>query len=398
MARSVAVSGERLFEFLRQPGAPVTDVEVTSLPPSWAPLKPLLVRFVRAYEARGLARPVFAGVPLCVFGSEWSGFTSRPRTRPARGRCVPCQARDSCGFGSEVPDELLAISDAPRLQRWGDYAAAFHGVTGSDSATACTPFVERIMSAYRGPVSVDPSIVLSDGVQPSTRFVVFPHRPPTGDAAEAEHRQVLACIRDLLTELGFDRCDRLLGALGELAPLPLPFGMEECLAGSWQLKLYLRVEDKTPPQKQAVLDALSRSGASMEGVSASSRLQMLGLVLDADGLHTVKAYVTARPTRPDATAFPTPLVVDHPMARLTGDRALAVPDVWARGAPRASKWDFNVREHYLAGESAACLVAKLTSAKTATEVGPLLAGPTYRADIIAVGMRASAVALYIELN
>ena len=397
-ARSVAVSGEELSEFLRRPRGPVSEVQVTSPPPSWAPLKPLLVRFVQAYEARGVARPVFAGVPLCLFGSEWSGFTSRPRTTPACGRCVPCPVQESCGFRSEVPDELLTLSDAPPLQRWRDYGAAFRGVTGSDAATAWTPFVERIMWAYRGPVSVDPSIVLSDGVQPSTRFVVFPHRPPTGDAAEAEHRRVLACIRELLAELRFDRCDRLLRALGELPPLAVPLGMEECRAGSWQVKFYLRVEDKTTAEKQAVLDALSRSGATMDGVCASSRLQMLGLVLDADGLHTVKAYVTARPTRPDDPGFPAAVAADDLMVKLTGDGALAVPDVWCRGARRASKWDFNLREHYLAGEPAERLVAQLASPQTATQVRPLLAGPTYRADVIAVGVRGTAVALYIELN
>jgi len=397
--RTIAVSGERLSEFLRQPRSPVREVEVTSPPPSWARLKPVLVRFVRGYEARGLERPGFAGVPLCLFGSEWSGFTSRSRTTPACGRCAPCQARQSCGFGAEVPDELLPISDAPPLQRWRDYGAAFRRVTGSDAATACTPFVERIMSAYRGPVSIDPSIVLSDGVQPSTRFVVFPHRGPRGLAAEAEHRDVIACIRDLLTELGFDRCDGLLRALGELPPFPIPVGMEECHAGSWQLKFYLRLEDKTPAEKQAVLDAVSRSGADMGRVSASSELQMLGLVLDADGLHTVKTYVTARPTRLDAAiGFPAPLPVDHPMVTVTGDRALAVPDVWCRGARRAGKWDFNLREHYLAGEFAERLVEDLAPQQTATQLRPVLVGPTYRADVIAVGVRKAAVALYIELN
>src|SRR5438105_15726697 len=105
---------------------------------------------------------MFGGVPLCLFGSEWSGFRSRPRTTLARGRCAPCKARQSCGFAAEVPDELLSISEAPLIQRWRDYSAAFRHVTGSDAATACTPFVERIVSAYRGPISLEPSVLLSD--------------------------------------------------------------------------------------------------------------------------------------------------------------------------------------------------------------------------------------------
>ena len=147
--RSVQVSGEELSEFLRDPPDALSDVEVTSPPPSWVPLKPPLIRLFRSHWERGIEPPVFAGVPLCLFGSEWSGLRSRARTTPARGRCAACQARESCGFVPEVPSELLPISEAPTLERWRDYAAAFRGVTGSDAATACTPFVERIMSAYR---------------------------------------------------------------------------------------------------------------------------------------------------------------------------------------------------------------------------------------------------------
>ncbi len=395
-ARSVLVAGERLSEFVSQPAGPLTAVEVTSPPPSWVPLKPLLLQLVRSYRERGLDPPIFSGVPLCLFGSEWPGFKSRPRTTPALGRCAPCQARGSCGFRAEVPDELLSISEAPPLQRWRDYGAAFRRVTGSNAATACTPFVERIMSAYRGPVSLEPSVLLSDTVEPSARFVVFPHRTAAGAAAEAEHRAVLACVRELLTELGAGRCAELVRALGSLPPLPMPVGMDG-QAGSWRLKVYLRLEDKTPAEKQAVLDALSRSGASMDPVSPSG-LQMLGLVLDDGGLHTVKAYVIAQPTRREADGFPPPLAADHPLVRLTGDCALATLDVWCRRARRANKWDFNLREHYLAGEFAERLVGQLASRQSATQLRPLLVEPTYRADVVAVGLRATTVALYVELN
>jgi hypothetical protein len=194
---------------------------------------------------------------------------------------------------------VLSISEAPPLQRWRDFGAAFRRVTGSEAATACTPFVERILSAYRGPVSLEPSVLLSDTVEPSARFVVFPHHTAPGAAAEAEYREVLACLRDLLTELGADRCEVLVRALGSLPPLAMPVGMDG-QAGSWRLKVYLRLEEKAPAEKQEVLDALTRTGASMEPVSPSG-LQMLGLVLDDGGLHTVKAYViagrpAARPT------------------------------------------------------------------------------------------------------
>ncbi len=390
------VSGERLSDFLRQPPDSLAEVEVTSPPPSWAPLKPLLVRLIRSCRERGLDPPVFSGVPVCLFGSEWPGFKSRARTTPALGRCAPCGARRSCGFPAEVPDELLSISEAPPLQRWRDYAAAFRSVTGRGDATVSTPYVERIVSAYRGPISLEPSVLLmSDTVEPSARIVVFPHRPAAGRAADAEYRDVLGCVRDLLTELGADRCEELVRALGSLPPLPMPVGIEGH-AGSWRLKVYLRVEDKTPAEKQAVLDALSRSGASMDPVSPSG-LQMLGLVLDDGGLHTVKAYVIARPTRPEA-GFPAPLPPDHPLVRLSGDRALATLDVWCRGARRANKWDFNLREHYLAGESAGRLVGQLASQRSATKLRPLLVGPTYRTDVVAIGVRATTVALYMELN
>lgn len=395
-ASSVQVSGERLSEFLRHPPDALANVEVTSPPPSWAPLKPLLLQLVRSYRERGLEPPVFGGVPLCLFGSEWPGFRSRARTTPARGRCAACQARRSCGFVPEVPSELLPISEASTLDRWRDYAAAFRGVTSSATATACTPFVERIMSAYRGPVSLEPSVLLSDGLEGSARFVVFPHRIAAGAGADAEYRNVLACVRSLLSDLGADGCDTLLHDLGSLPPLPMPVGVEG-EAGTWRLKVYLRLEDKTPAEKQAVLAALARSGATMDPVSPSG-LQMLGLVLDDGGLHTVKAYVVARPSQREADGFPPPLPGDHPLVTLTGDRALATLDIWCRGARRANKWDFNLREHYLAGASAERLVGQLASERSASQFRPLLVGPTYRADVVAIGVRATTVALYMELN
>jgi hypothetical protein len=111
-----------------------------------------------------------------------------------------------------------------------------------------------------------------------------------------------------------------------------------------------------------------------------------------------KAYVLARPTRRRADRFPPPLAADHPLVKLTGDRALATLDIWCRGARRANKWDFNLRDHYLAGAFAERLVGQLASPRRATQLRPLLVGPTYRADIDAVGVRATTVALYMELN
>lgn len=393
------VAGERLSDFLLHPPDGLTEVEVTSPPPSWVPLKPLLVRLVRSYRERGLEPPVFAGVPLCLFGSEWRGFPSRARTAPARGRCAPCHARRSCGFGAEVPDELLPISEAPLLARWRDYGAAFRHVTCSDAVTACTPLVERIVAAYRGPVSLEPSVLLASAVEPTARLVVFPHRIAPGPAGEAEYREVLACVRSLLAEIGADPCTDLVRGLGALPPLPMPVGLDGH-PGSWRLKVYLRLEDKTPAEKQAVLEVLSRGAVTLAPVSASG-LQMLGLVLDDGGLHTVKAYVTARPSQPtqrEADGFPPPLAADHPLVALTGDRALATLDVWCRGARRANKWDFNLREHYVAGASAERLVEQLAPERSASPLRPLLVGSTYRSDVVAIGVRATTVALYMELN
>jgi hypothetical protein len=139
----------------------LTRVEVTSpAPRSWVPLKPALSRFVRWYRERDAEPPVFSGVPICLFGSEWSSLNSAAPQAPARGRCTVCQVRKSCGFGAEVPDELLPISDSTLPQRWRDYSAAFLGVTGSDAAIKYSAFVEKIVSVYRVPVSLDPSVLL----------------------------------------------------------------------------------------------------------------------------------------------------------------------------------------------------------------------------------------------
>jgi hypothetical protein len=176
----------------------------------------------------------------------------------------------------------------------------------------------------------------------------------------------------------------------------MPVGVEGH-AGAWRLKVYLRLEEKSPAEKLAVLDAVARSGAPMDSVSPAG-VQMLGLVLDGGGLHTVKAYVIAQPTRRVDDRFPPPLAADHPLVTLTGDRALATLDVWCRDTRRANKWDFNLREHYVAGASAERLVSQLASAQSASQFSPLLVGPTYRADVVAIGVRATTMALYMELN
>jgi len=395
-ARVVQVSGERLSDFLRQTSEAPKRVDVTPAPGSWVPLKPALTRFARQVRERGSEPPTFSGVPLCLFGSEWSGFRSTPRTVAARGRCIGCLARDACGFPAEVPDELLPISSAPALQRWRDYGAAFEQVTGSHMATASIPLIEKIVAAYRGPVSIEPSVLIADGVDPSLRVVVFPHHAGAGTAAAAQYSESLACVDILLAEIGSNRCAALLDALGSLPPSPLPIGLDG-RGDSWRLKLYLRVEDKTAAEKQALLDALSRFAPSMHPVP-TAELQMVGLVLDGTGLHTVKAYVAAGPTGPVAAGFPPPLAADHPLVSLAGDQALATLDVWCRGERRANKWDFNLRDHYLAGQAAERLVAELASPRSAAELRPLLVGPTYRTDVVAVGVRKRTVALYMELN
>ncbi len=161
--------------------------------------------------------------------------------------------------------------------------------------------------------------------------------------------------------------------------------------------MYLRLEDKSRAERKAVLDEISGLAPTMQPVAIAD-LQMLGLVVDDAGLHTVKAYVAARPTCSGAAGFPPPLAADHPLVTLAGDRALATLDIWCRGSRRSNKWDFNLREHYLAGAAAERLVAEIASPQGAAEVHPLLIGPTYRADVVAVGLRQETVALYMELN
>jgi hypothetical protein len=395
-ARVVRVSGERLSEFLSQPRGPLARVEVAPPPRQWAPLKPALALFARRYRDSGTPPPSFSGVPLCLFGSEWPGFGSSPRAAPARGRCVDCQARDSCGFGAEVPDELLPLSAAPLPQRWRDYAAAFRRVTGSDMADAATATLDKIVASYRGPVSLEPSVLVSDAVDPSLRFVVFPHRAGAGAAARAQYEEALACAAGILADLGSVRSAALIGALARLPPSPVPIGLDgrgDC----WSLKMYLRLEDKPAAQKQAVLGEISRFAPGMLSIDAAD-LRMVGLVLDDAGLHTVKAYVAARPTGCAAPGFPSRLAADHPLVILAGDRALATLDLWCRGTPRANKWDFNLRDHYLAGDAAERLVAEIASPQSAAQLRPLLVGPTYRADVVAVGVRDGVLAMYMELN
>lgn len=282
------------------------------------------------------------------------------------------------------------------LTRWRDYGAAFRHVTGSDDVTAATPFLERILAAYRGPVSLEPSVLLSSAVEPSARFVVFPHRLASGPEGVAESRAVIACVRGLLADIGADPCTTLLDALAALPPLPMPVGLDGH-AGRWRLKMYLRMENRTDAEKQAVLDAVTGSGIVLDPV-APSGLEMLGLVLDEGGPHTVKAYVVARPSRPEGDGMPPALAAEHPLVRLTGDRALATLDVWCRGARRANKWDFNLREHFLAGAAAERLVTDLTPLRNASRFLSMLVGPSYRADIVAVGVRAVTLAVYMELN
>ncbi|MBX3026441.1 hypothetical protein KF840_16145 [bacterium] len=388
--------GEQLAAWLARPGGAPARVEVTSPPPGWGPLKPALVRFVRACRAGGGHPPAFRGVPLCLFGSEWSGFPSAEPAAPPLGRCAACQARARCGFGAAVPDELLPISEAPLLARWRAHAAAFRDVTGSAMALAATPHLERILALYRGPVSLEPSVLLSGAVEPSARVVVFPHRLPEGAAAAAAYRDVLRGTARLLADLGMRHADPLLAALASLPPSPLPVGLES-RGDAWRVKMYLRLEDASPVRRQAALAALARFAPDCAPVPLAD-LHMLGLVLDGDGLHTVKAYLLGRPTGAGGAGFPAPLPSDHPLLALAGGGALATLDVWNRGPRRDAKWDVNVREHYLAGAAAERLLAALASPQRAAALRPLLRAPTHRADLVAIGLRGPTLALYMELN
>lgn len=392
--RVAQVSGERLAEFLSQPRGPLDRVDVSSRPRHWAPLKPALLEFVRGY--RNDERPQFSGVPLCLFGSEWSGFPSVVRTAAALGRCRDCLARDACGFEPEVPPELFPISGATLLQRWRDYGSAFEKATGSNALRSSESVLEKIVAAYPGPVSLEPSVLVSEGLDAALRVVVFPHRAAVGDEAKAQYETALGCAESVLADLGLQPCSELFAALAGLDPSPLPLGLDGH-DDSWSLKMYLRLEDADQAQKRQLDETLSRFAPGLLPVSLDS-LQMVGLVIDRAGLQTVKAYVMARPTRGGGEDFPPPLAADHPLVALAGDRALATLDIWRRGARRSNKWDFNLRDHYLAGTAARDLVAAIGSPAAAATLRPLLVGPSYRADIVAVGVRERMLALYMELN
>jgi hypothetical protein len=43
-------------------------------------------------------------------------------------------------------------------------------------------------------------------------------------------------------------------------------------------------------------------------------------------------------------------------------------------------------------------VAEIASPQSAAQLRPLLVGSTYRADLVAVGLRGKTLALYMELN
>jgi hypothetical protein len=393
--RVAQVSGARLAEFLGRLRG-VDRVDVTSMPREWAPLKPALLEFVRGYRSAGEKAPRFSGVPLCLFGSEWSGFPSIVRKSAARGRCRDCLARDACGFEPEVPPELFPISRAPLLQRWRDYGNAFEKATGNDAVGSSASVLEKIVAAYPGPVSLEPSVLVSEGIDAALRFVVFPHRSGVGDEARAQYETALGCAESVLANLGLERCPELFAAVAGLDPVPVPLGLDG-RDDSWSVKMYLRLEDADLAQKQRLNETLSRFAAGLSPVSLGP-LQMVGLVFDRSGLQTVKAYLVARPTRRGGEDFPPPLGADHPLVALAGDRALATLDIWRRGARRPNKWDFNVRHHYLAGAAAEDLVARSGSPTGAAELRPLLVGPTYRADVVAVGVRERTLALYMELN
>lgn len=395
-ARRVEVAGEELSEFLRSSAQTADLIDVVSAPPSWPELKPDFARFARRHRAAGNARPIFRGVPVCLFGSEWSGFRSTPRTAPARGRCTDCEARDACGFDREVPVELSPISRAPLAQRWAEYAESFRRITGCDTATAATSVLERIVEAYRGPVSLEPSVLLDQSIEAALRFVVFPHRTATGSEAIPAYERALGCLREVTATVCGNRVEELIEALAALPPAPLPIGLD-ARRGRWSVKAYLRVENERPERRSKILDALSQLAPGMTRVP-TAKLQMIGLVLDEAGLQAVKAYIEARPTGPVESGFPAPLAPEHPLVTMSRDAALATLDIWCRGERRADKWDFNLRDHYLAGDAARRLVARLVSPRRADELSPLLTGNAYRADVVAVGLRERALALYMELN
>ncbi len=386
MTSRVTVAGEALPALLERlgTGADPRVVEIRPAPADWASMKPML------FAARDrVALPQFVGYPACAIGIEYRQLPTTERLRFAHPPCARCAVRAACSQPLTWNDELQPFRGGPPLELWHAYHERLAAVLGMPRDPLLDDVVSEHLQAVRAtanPLTLEPSVVVRDGLEPAVRLAIFHGLLPrdVALARAATHASLEGFRRMQLRAAGrFD--ERLLDVLRAHAPFRAPVGVE-ATANRLLFKAYIELSDDSPERRHDfVRDLVGESELPWEDV------MLLGAVTDGASLVSLKAYVRHDPTVRFRDLMP--LSPSDPIVLRSGGQAFAVVDVLDAKPP---KWDLSVRRNFLSGMCVASALGFVGRARTSVE--QLLRHHDFRSDCIAVGLREGATTLYVELG
>jgi hypothetical protein len=362
-------------------------------PESWARLKP---RVLPLLSGRSRAHGTIVGYPLCAVGESWRALANV--SGPAIAQHPPCV---SCGRATACSPPTAWNED--ELQPFGPTGAEalwdrFHGRFCEATRAPRRELADRLIESHAGVLpevwELEPSLVLSDRVEPTLRAVVFHGRLPE-DGAELT-RRLLASFWRWHELAGADVPRGLRELLEPMAPFELPIGFE-LGDGAPMLKAYVRLQHMSPDDRHALAQELAALAGRPALASLSwSDVHMIGLATRGGALVGLKLYV-ARDARAGWPELGLPAMPDdHPLEVLSSHRAYAVLDVTHPEA-RPHKWDYYLRERLLSGPMIAELARRLFSERVAREVATIARHHHFRLDAVAGAVRGSAWVLYCAL-
>ncbi|MFK7992346.1 MAG: hypothetical protein AB8I08_40370 [Sandaracinaceae bacterium] len=399
---------------LRDLRAGKQTIVVDSPPTSWAVLKPHVLPFLKR-NGRRSRRLQLVGYPLCAVGESWralAAVTGPPRVHhPA---CRACVLRDECSppvrwngaelqpFGSRDPVELF--------QR-------FHGRFRRATGAGPNPMADEMVTAHAetlrslpgGVWELEPSVVVSDRLEPRLRLVVF-HGPQPKDPiqARAVTHQLIESWAQMHEIAGASLPDVLRSVLERHSPFEMPLGFEMRAADQAQLKAYARVHLLSPQRRRAFVTELLEmieQPSNRAGLGELERdrptlfddLQMVGFATQEGTLVALKLYVQrhGRQGWPEIGIAPPP--ADHPFEVLSKQRALTVVDL-AHPEERAHKLDFFLRERLLSGPMLAELGRRAFVPSVADQLSTLVEHEEFRVDVVAGSLRGESWAFYLALG
>jgi hypothetical protein len=401
------VAGDLLAGYLRSTNPLPARVRVAPPPRSWAALKPSLIDALNEVGARGDKPPELVGMPLCGGGADFRALPVAPRPHgDAPAPCGGCARRPLCSPPESWSHELSPFGPSDPGELFGAWHARLAAALGEEAdprlARAVRAHLASIAATHAdAPATLEPSVTFGAGLERATRLAIFHGKLPTGTgAARAAMAAQLRGFLAMHDAIGAPRPRALAEVLLRAGPLQAPVGFDARPSAPPSLKVYVRLQDRSPRQRAALLVALRPLVASGWSTPQAEELargaDMLGVSTVHGRVAVVKAYIPADPAAgwPDVGL---PAIVDtHPFVSLSRQRAYAVVDL--AGPTRQPKWDFFLREPLLSPALTLDLLSRIASPPAAAQARGLLDHQLFRSDVVAGALRGDQVTLYLDLS